>query len=265
MEENPALPNRQVPPEHRPSFFEKLVDPQHSNTPYPITLILILVVLIFVGLSLSIYPFVQTLITTPKSAPTTGAKIFPSPTQNAMAGWKEYQLKIIPISFKAPGILDSFGSIIENQEKVGSATRYCGGYLISLGLSAKPTGCNFPNNSPLIFGTTSTDFLQATKFTDLQGFIKLNGRYFARISATKTVEIPSNLVTAVRNSNGLDIIKIKGDNSAKVVTPGSGWVGALANIQTASFSGIALQVNSDYANQSGNIFDQILSTVKFRQ
>ncbi len=258
MEEN--QPSQTRPQEvNKPSFFEKLVDPAHSNSPYPINLILILVVLIVIGLTLSLYPFIQTLITTPKSSVKT--QTTPTPTPDPMAGWKTYSLKALPISLKAPALLGSFGTLVENQEKTASGTRYCGGYLISLGLTSKPTGCNFPNTSPLLFGTTSTDYPEAKKFLELQGFIKLNGKYFARTSATKTAEIPANLVSEVKNANGVDVIKITGDDNAKIVTPGKGWVGALANIQTASYSGVVLQVNGDYANQGGDIFDQIISTV----
>lgn len=263
MDENNQQPSRI--PQKPPSFFEKLVDPTHSNSPYPVNLIIVLVVLIVIGLTLSIYPFIKTLSSTPKSAPTAQAQITPTPTADPIADWKTYSLKTLPISLKAPAIIDSFGTLVEGQEKVNSATRYCGGYLITLGLVSKPTGCNFPDTSPLLFGATSTDYSQATKFLELQGFIKLNGRYFARISAGKTQEIPVNLVSEIKNKNGLSIIKILGDDNAKIVTPGKGWVGALANIQTASFSGIALQVKSDYATQGGNMFDQILSTVKITQ
>ena len=247
--------------QNHPSFFEKLVDPAHSNSPYPINLILILVLLIVIGLTLSIYPFIKTLTSTPKTSNTTETRIIPTPTTDPMADWKTYSLKTLPISLKAPAILDSFGTLFEGQEKVNSATRYCGGYLISIGLTAKPAGCTFPDTSPLLFGTVSADYPQAMKFLELQGFIKLNGRYFARISASKTQEIPSGLVKEIKNKNGIDIIKVVGDDSAKTVTPGKGWVGALANIQTASFSGMALQVKSDYAAQGQNMFDQILSTV----
>lgn len=252
-------------PQKPPSFFEKLVDPAHSNSPYPTNLIIVLVVLIVIGLTLSIYPFIKTLSSTPKSAPAGQAQITPIPTADPIADWKTYSLKTLPISLKAPAILDSFGTLIESQEKVNSATRYCGGYLITLGLASKPAGCNFPDTSPLLFGTTSTDYPQATKFLELQGFIKLNGRYFARISPSKTQEIPANLISEVRNKNGVNIIRITGDDNAKIVTPGKGWVGALANIQTASFSGMALQVKTDYASKGGEIFDQILSTVKITE
>lgn len=261
MEDNPAF-HTQPEEVKKTSFFEKLVDPQHSNTPYPINLILILVVLIVIGLTLSLYPFIQTIITAPKSSIKTQA-VLPTPTPDPMAGWKTYSLKTLPISLMAPVILDSFGILVENQEKVNSATRYCGGFLISLGLSAKPIGCNFPEASPLLFGTTSTDYPEAKKFLELQGFIKLNGRYFVRTSANKTLEVPVNLVTEIKNKNGMEIIKITGDDSAKIVTPGKGWIGALANIHTASYSGVALQVKTDYANQGGGMFDQILSTFKF--
>ena len=261
MDENQSF---QTQPQEvkKPSFFEKLVDPAHSNSPYPINLILILVVLIVIGLTLSLYPFIQTLVTTPKSSVRVQ---IPTPTPDAMTGWKTYSLKALPVSLKAPAILDSFGTLVENQEKGASGTRYCGGYLISLGLTSKPIGCNFPDTSPLLFGTTSKDYPEAKKFLELQGFIKLNGRYFARISANKTLEIPSSLVTEVKNKNGMEIIKITGDDSAKIVTPGKGWVGALTNIQTASYSGIVLKVNGDYAAQEQNVFDQILSTVKITQ
>lgn len=251
-----------------PSFFEKLIDPSHSNTPYPINLIVILIVLILVGLILLIFPFVQTIRTTPKETTQASATISPSATPNPTAGWKTYALKTIPVSIMAPSILDSLGVLEENTEKTTIGERMCGGFTIGiLGQSSKTTGCNFSSDSPLLFGTTSTSYeTSSPSFLDLQGFIRLNGKYYARIPGNKTLEIPKDLVSEAKNNNGIEIIKIIGSDTVKIA-PKKGFVGAIANISipNSNYTGIVLQVKSDYLEGEGtSFFDQILATVKIQ-
>lgn len=253
-----------------PSFFEKLIDPAHSKTPYPVNLVVILITLILVGLTLLIFPFFQTIRTAPKGKIQTNIAPSSSPTPppagGPTAGWKKYNLKTIPLSLMAPSILDSLGALEENIETNQSGERVCGGFTIGiLGQSKKTTGCNFSSDSPLLFGTTSTSFeVSNPSFLDLQGFVKLNGRYYARIPGDKTFEIPQDLISEAKNSNGVEIIKILSSDNIKI-TPKKGFVGALANISTpnTNYTGIALLVKNDYLEGDGkSFFDQVLSTVK---
>lgn len=121
-------------------------------------------------------------------------------------------------------------------------------------------------------GTTSVDFSAGREgtFGDLQGFIFKNNAYYAQAPLEKEWQIPSNLVTELENSAGLEIIKVKGANIYSDVmemeldvtgTPGEGKIGALVNTNDSNYPGFTLEMELS-EELTEEVFDQILSTIK---
>lgn len=193
--------------------------------------------------------------------------------------WKTVNLKTVHLEFKLSPQLSKLGELKEEVVEGGKGTEYCVRFPAKTSWLVKTVyaggGCFSDNPAKFRLGTTSVDYEagRSGAFTDYQGFEVKDGKYYAKFVQGKTTDIPSDLVQEISNSNGLKIIKIKGDSPP---TPGyemgyplfgslgKGWIGALINLNGTTYTGIALQMELDQ-DLTENMFDQMLSTFKSTQ
>ncbi len=199
----------------------------------------------------------------------------PTPTPDPAANWKIYTIEKFGIQFKIPEQLSTLGDL-DIKECAGekgmefSATlpsNKSSGSLISIVYAGG--GCAAHNLFSI--GTVSSDYEagRSKRFTDTNGYYSKTGTYYCvGPSAVRNDEIPSHLVKEIVSKNGVPLLRIIGEDESygtwpKLCTPGSGKIGAFVNLSNnKTFPGIALQM--DLTDQlSENLFDQILSTIKF--
>lgn len=248
--------NPSVAPHHETAVYQQ--SPEKNW--WKIIAVVLIAVIIVSGLVFAGYILGQQ-----KNAPSS-AIILTSPTQtttnNATASWKTYTIKSLGLTYKLPPAITSLGDL---QEFVLPGQK--GTQVFISTENSKVT-----SDKKFLMGTTSVDYMAGREgmFIDLQGFTVVNGKYYARFVADKTIELPSELVTAVPNKHGVSIIKILGKNYERgegeglplTGTPGKGHIGALININKPPYQGLAIDMilNQDFTEQ---LFDQILSTFKF--
>lgn len=184
---------------------------------------------------------------------------------NETANWKTYTIKSLGIAYRLPPEITMYGEMKENINPGQEGTQI---YITTE--NTKVTSDKY-----LLMGTTSTDYMagRGGMFIDLQGFTKVNDTYYAKFVNTQKFEIPSDLVSEVINPNGIQVIKVKGENFGRgseteglplAGSPGKGYIGAIININKPPYQGLALQMTLT-EDLTEKLFDQILSTFKLVQ
>jgi|GEM_PF-2227550 len=201
-----------------------------------------------------------------------------SPTTDPTASWSSYTISTVGLSFKLSPTLSSLGKWSETKEEGDTGSVLC------FHIPPKTTGfipkayaggagiCSSSDSVPFTIGGSSTNFSagRGGAFTDYQGFEEQNGKYYALfVKGSAKNQIPSHLVVPVENPNGVEILKVKGENIdnpessfPQPGSPGGGNIGAHINTKSATYPGIAvfLKLNQGLSEKE---FDQILSTFKF--
>ena len=187
---------------------------------------------------------------------------------------KTYILKTIGLEFKLPPVFDSYGEMKEEIRPGEKGTQLCMTFAKKSSLLiVKPVfaGGSFCRINYFGLGTVSSDYEAGRSggFTDLLGFIKQDGKYYAKQNLDRKFEIPANLVKEVRSQFGVQVLKITGKNSTTgewqgpiAGTPGDGRIGALVNTTNALYPGIAIEMELS-ESLTEEVFDQILSSLRF--
>jgi len=194
-----------------------------------------------------------------------------TPTPGLTANWQSYKLETIGLSFKLPPVLGNLGELKESITSGEKGTSLCMTFTKKTTFSVRQVLAGGAACGVNLFGlgTTSADFEAGREglFTDLQGYTKENGQYFA-ILVGKRIEIAPGLVQEIDNPNGLKILKITGKNSTGGEwrgpisgTPGEGRIGALLNTDNHQYPGLAVEMELTN-NLTQDLFNQILSTFK---
>lgn len=175
--------------------------------------------------------------------------------------WRTYTIKSLGLTYDLPPEVTSLGEL---QEFIVPGQ-------IGTQIFISTENSKVVSDKRFLMGTTSVDYMagRGGMFIDLQGFKKENGKYYAKFVHNQTIELSNDLVNEVKNSNGLDVIKIKGRNydsgEAQGIpvtgTPGQGKIGALININKPPYQGLAVQMDLTQ-NLTEQLFDRILSTFK---
>lgn len=203
--------------------------------------------------------------------PTTKPTITEQPPTTS--NWKTYTLKTIGLEFKLPPVFDNYGEMKEEIMPGEKGTQLCMTFAKKSSLLiVKPVfaggGCRI---NYFGLGAVSLDYEAGREgaFTDLLGFIKQDGKYYAKQNLDRKVEIPANLVKEVRSQFGVQVLKITGKNyttgewrGAMAGTPGDGRIGALVNTTNALYPGIAIEMELS-ESLTEEVFDQILSSLRF--
>lgn len=199
--------------------------------------------------------------------PTTNEQIIPSPTpttiNDATANWQTYTIKSLGLTYKLPPAITALGDFQEYVVPGQQGTQ----------IFISTENSKVTSDKKFLMGTTSVDYMagRGGMFIDLQGFTKENGKYYAKFVDNKRFDLANDLVSEAVNTNGLQIIKIRGksfdtgtegEGLPLAGTPGQGHIGALININKPPYQGLAVDMtlNQDITEQ---LFDQILSTFKF--
>lgn len=198
-------------------------------------------------------------------------QIIVTPTPDPTAGWKTYILKTLNLEFKLPPIFNSFGEMTEQIIPGEKGTSLCMTFPRKTSFFIKPviagTAACVTNHFGI--GTTSIDFEagRMAGFTDLQGYVIENGKYYAKLLGKK-FEIPPSLVEQI-GGDGLSMLKITGRDTTEgefqgpiAGTPGKGRVGALINTNNKTCPGLAVEMELT-GSLTEYLFNQILSTFKF--
>lgn len=209
----------------------------------------------------------------PTQIPTT------TPLPDATANWKTYTITSVGLEFKLPPSLSDLGHLKEEIVQGEKGSLVCVSFFPENYNDVKPK--NASNKSGICeyhilsksfsAGTSSVNFEQGRGgvFSDLQGFKKENGKYYAKFVDNKTFEISNDLITEVKNKNNVQILKVIGKSyesgethgQSVLGTPGNGRFGALINTRSATYPGFTIDVASD--KLTNETFDQVLSTFKF--
>lgn len=199
---------------------------------------------------------------TPTVKPTEPPKI--SPTTSGT-----YLIKQIHLQYALPPSLSKLGAMSEQIIPGEKGNQLCVTFPQKTSWLVKTVYAGGAH-CPLVhfgFGTTSLDFEagRGGGFTDLQGFEKRDGKYYAKAVFNKTFEIPSDIVEEIVNPNGIAILKVKGKKYDEGPSPFvyDGSIGALINIaNNATYRGMAIELDlsEGYTEKE---FDQILSSLKF--
>ncbi len=197
------------------------------------------------------------------------------PTSNPTETWKVYTISDLGISYKLPPEVTKHGNPEEETASGESGTQRCW-YLDSVlsGLiSEVKAGGGACFDKVLWLGTNSTDYSAGRSggFADFRYYIKGVDGYSVGIFDTE-IKIPDELVTPIRNENGVEILKIVGADSTDpeamsttlLGTPGQGNVGALIRLNNEQYPMLTIQMNLSDQNTE-QLFDQILSTFQFTE
>ncbi|MCL4419821.1 hypothetical protein M1146_07060 [Patescibacteria group bacterium] len=275
MEEIKNVPKPDSLPQAEPVIPKpEAIQPAQPQTRSNFKLLLIVFGLIIAaGLLFGGYYFTKSQESTKVAAVPTRMVLL-SPTPDTMTSWTTYQVKKLNLEFKLPPTLSKLGSLGEELIPGEKGIKLCLNFPEKTGLIKKAYAGGatcISQNLGFGFGTTSTDYQAGRdgEFTDLQGFVLKESKYYAKFVSNKTMEIDSNLVKKAINKNGVDVLMINGKNYASGVneghpisgTPGRGWFGALINSNNLTYPGIALQIETDKVSTIE--FEQILSTFKF--
>lgn len=193
----------------------------------------------------------------------------PVETQNleiaATANWKEYindDLKIsfkLPLELVKPGIFSRVETPSEKGTQVCWALDMRQGFRIVSVVNAGGGSCTL---NQFTIGATSADH-EAGRMSGFADY-----KFFQKNTAT-----PENLVSQFTNKNGLEIIKIIGEDGPKkdplmesgfpiIGTPGGGYIGAIVKSNVSDYQVFTVQMKlTNYLTEE--VFDQILSTFKF--
>lgn len=212
--------------------------------------------------------------------PTQTAILSPIPTIDETANWKTYTLNNIGIAFQLPPKIFNLGNYGETISEGLKGKIICFKILEKTSLRIIPKiyaggwGACIDPKSNFLIGSTSIDFEEGRggTFTDMQGLVEKNGKYYAKFVDGNQFELPQEVVTKVNNNFGISIIKVtskkfeEGEAERHPVpgTPNDGTIGALINTKNEKHPGLAVQMvlNQDLNEQ---LFDQILQTFKFTQ
>jgi hypothetical protein len=185
--------------------------------------------------------------------------------------WKTYNVKIIGLQFKLPPSFNKYGElkeeIIPTSSDLAKGSVLCMTFakrtsLLIHEVYAGGTACNIYYFG---IGTTSIDFEEGRGgiFQDFQGFVKENGKYYAKTASSRNTEIPSDVAKEFKNDFGVSILKVTGkeyEGPVPLVYPGT--IGALVNTKNSTYTGVAvlLDLKEGFTEKD---FDKILSTFKF--
>lgn len=199
---------------------------------------------------------------TPTIKPTEPPNISPSTSGT-------YLIKQINLQYALPSSLSKLGAMNEQVIPGEKGNQLCVTFPQKTSWLVKTVYAGSAH-CPIVhfgFGTTSLDFEAGRSggFTDLQGFEKRDGKYYAKTVFNKTFEIPSDIVEEVVNPNGIAILKVKGKKYDEGPSPlvYDGSVGALINVaNNSTYRGVAIELDlsEGYTEKE---FDQILSSLKF--
>ena len=176
-------------------------------------------------------------------------KVTPTKDVNPTSIWQTHKIEKLGIEFKLP---EEFGDMIMEERP---------------GTKGSKLSISFSKNDNITMGVTSVDFEEGRGgvFTDLQGYEVINGVYHAKFVSGKTFEVPSVLVTEIKNPT-MTLLKIKGQNFGNGLplagTLGEGRWGALLNTKNTQYTGLAIDTSFGSEASPEPLIDQILSTFK---
>jgi len=178
--------------------------------------------------------------------------------------WKKYSLKTLGLEIKLPEELSKNGGWKEQTTPSSEE----GSIVCFSNEKSEGAACQ---GEILFAGGTSTNFIEGREitFTDLQGFSKENSKFFIKTTGGNRFELTNAKFRESNNSNGVEIIKILGENltpegseSPIGGTPGKGYLGAIINTKNSNYPGLSIQLKID-EGVSEYQFDQILESIKY--
>jgi hypothetical protein len=184
------------------------------------------------------------------------------PNQN---NWNTYKISPAKFEFKLPESLAKQGGwqVYEIKGQTGSVVCFS-----RTKPSAKITKCG---DSDIVIQGDSLNFNKPTDagFGDLQGFTQKNGIYFTKLPNGEDFSLASVKLREMKNENGVEILKILGENykegAAKdhpiVGTPGEGYLGAVILTKNSKYPYLTIQIKLN-ENVSELEFDQMLESLK---
>lgn len=198
----------------------------------------------------------------------------PTPTPDPTANWKTYSLTKIGMQFKIP-LQMPLSEIIEETQLLPevpavTGSMYCA-YgvrkslsLISIAFAGGAMICSGRINDIFTIGGSSPDFSVEREgtFTDFQGFVEQDGKFYVRGVTNTLNEIIGVSVEKVTNPNGVQILKVHGEKlEGPYPWPNEKQIGAIINTNNRTYRGVGFIANlSDIDEKT---FNQILSTFKF--
>ncbi len=192
--------------------------------------------------------------------------------------WNSYKIQAAGIELKLPEKLTKKGTWKEEERSGSKGAVVCFNIyketsinIINLATAGGAGICGGNGDDILIIGGSSIDFEAGREgmFTDLQGFTKENGIYYAKFVSGNKFALKNVKLKELENENEVEIIKILGENEkiedidAPISgTPGKGYLGAIINTKNSRYPGLSIQLKLD-SNISEYEFDQILKSIKF--
>jgi len=166
------------------------------------------------------------------------------------ANWQTYRNEELNFEFSYPR---EFGEV-EFKIRQGEAGKICQG--------------TFTKNTKFTFGGVTKDFTEGRvgNFTDTQGYLLENGKYFYKFIADKKIEIiPSEFIDI--NSGLEKALLIENQNIGLLIIKTS--IGALINLPNKEFPGLGFIYSTTYPNlptsEEKAVFKTILSTFRFNK
>jgi len=204
----------------------------------------------------------QQVIPTPSpiSPVTNSPTAIPSRDIDLTKNWETYNNALLGIQFKYP----SFLKLSEGDSPiVGTGTG--NSYYINL----KTDTSSYPDVS---MGGISKNFSEGRggMFTDTQGYSERNGNYYCIGIDTEEL-ISKNRVKKTSNSNGVEMLIVSSGvnepnpaGESNCTEPDFGNIGILINLQNNKrYTGLGILYRKSSSSLTNDVFDQILSTLKF--
>lgn len=205
--------------------------------------------------------------------PATTSILIENNALDATANWETYSIKELNLEFKLPASFAKNGTWKTSVYPGELGMQLCATFVkeTSFILNIVYAGGGACEGNKFGVGATSSDFSAGREggFSDSQGFILKEGKYFAKAPLNHEYVVPNNLVTKVPNNTRAEVIKVMGANYYSEVvarempeagTPGKGKIGALVNTKNITYPGFSIEMElSEDITEA--VFDQILSTI----